>query len=178
MHLFTVKFDAAATDADQLLDNVDENVVMKALDGFLLILSNDGDVIYVSENIQEYIGIQQVCNRMIFRFFSSKIGNLWHFLSILQIEIIGNPIWDYTHQCDHSELRDALKAHNEDQQNVSESLQRNIMIRIKCTLTSRGRSVNIKSATYKVSALPFVSNMYPYFSIKKVIFKWEKEISN
>lgn len=61
MHLFTVKFDAAATDADQLLDNVDENVVMKALDGFLLILSNDGDVIYVSENIQEYIGIQQVC---------------------------------------------------------------------------------------------------------------------
>lgn len=69
MHLFTVKFDAAATDADQLLDNVDENVVMKALDGFLLILSNDGDVIYVSENIQEHIGIQQVCNRMIFRFF-------------------------------------------------------------------------------------------------------------
>lgn len=45
---------------DQLLDKIDENLVMKALDGFLIILSTEGDVIYVSENIQEYIGIQQV----------------------------------------------------------------------------------------------------------------------
>jgi len=121
------KFGDAANDkmADELFDNVNENVVMKALDGFLIILSNEGDVIYVSENIQEYIGIQQ-------------------------IEIIGNPIWDYTHQCDHSEMRDALKAHGDDQDNVTDSLHRNILIRIKCTLTSRGRSVNIKSATYKV----------------------------
>lgn len=36
---------------------------MKALDGFLIILSTDGDVIYVSENIHEYIGIQQVGRR-------------------------------------------------------------------------------------------------------------------
>lgn len=36
---------------------------MNALDGFLIILSTDGDVIYVSENIHEYIGIQQVCSR-------------------------------------------------------------------------------------------------------------------
>lgn len=46
---------------DQLFsDDVDENVVMKALDGFLIVLSNDGDVVYVSENINEFIGIQQV----------------------------------------------------------------------------------------------------------------------
>lgn len=68
-----------------------------------------------------------------------------------QIEIIGNPIWDYTHQCDHTELRDTLKAHAEDQKKNSELSHRNVLIRIKCTLTSRGRSVNIKSATYKVS---------------------------
>lgn len=63
LFLFTVKFGDAAKDKmeDQLFDNVDENVVMKALDGFLIILSNEGDVIYVSENIQEHIGIQQVC---------------------------------------------------------------------------------------------------------------------
>ena len=68
-----------------------------------------------------------------------------------QIEIIGNPIWDYTHQCDHTELRDTLKAHAEDQKKNGELSHRNVLIRIKCTLTSRGRSVNIKSATYKVS---------------------------
>lgn len=45
---------------DQQLDKIDENLVMKALDGFLIILSTEGDVIYVSENIQEHIGIQQV----------------------------------------------------------------------------------------------------------------------
>lgn len=35
---------------------------MKALDGFLIVLSTDGDVIYVSENIHDFIGIQQVIN--------------------------------------------------------------------------------------------------------------------
>ncbi|XP_031634173.1 protein similar isoform X2 [Contarinia nasturtii] len=121
------KFEDAAKQKveDQLLNNIDENVVMKALDGFLIMLSTDGDVIYVSENIHEYIGIHQ-------------------------IEILGNPIWDYTHQCDHNELRDILKAHAEDHKKNSESSYRNVSIRIKCTLTSRGRSVNIKSATYKV----------------------------
>lgn len=61
-YLFTVKFGNAVTNKveDQLLDNIDENLVMKALDGFLIVLSTDGDVIYVSENIQDYIGIQQV----------------------------------------------------------------------------------------------------------------------
>lgn len=33
---------------------------MNALDGFFIALSVDGDVTYVSENIHEYIGIQQV----------------------------------------------------------------------------------------------------------------------
>lgn len=45
---------------DQFIGNIDENVITKALDGFLIILSTEGDVVYVSENIQEYIGIQQV----------------------------------------------------------------------------------------------------------------------
>lgn len=37
-----------------------ENFVMQALDGFLFVLSGDGDVTYVSENVSEYLGIQQV----------------------------------------------------------------------------------------------------------------------
>lgn len=71
-------------------------------------------------------------------------------LANFQIEIIGNPIWDYTHQCDHTELRDLLKTHVDDDEKKAELPSRNVLIRIKCTLTSRGRSVNIKSATYKV----------------------------
>lgn len=58
----TVKYDEAVESSpkDQFYDDVDENMLMKALDGFLIILSKDGDVIYVSENIHEYIGINQV----------------------------------------------------------------------------------------------------------------------
>lgn len=37
-----------------------ENFVMQALDGFMFVLSGDGDVTYVSENVSEYLGIQQV----------------------------------------------------------------------------------------------------------------------
>lgn len=40
-----------------------ENVVMQALDGFMFVLSGDGDVTYVSENVSEYLGIQQVCQK-------------------------------------------------------------------------------------------------------------------
>lgn len=60
----SVKFDDETKQKadDQLLNNIDENVVMNALDGFLIILSTDGDVIYVSENIHDHIGIQQVCS--------------------------------------------------------------------------------------------------------------------
>lgn len=38
----------------------DENLIVQALDGFLFIVSEDGDVTYVSENVSEFLGIQQV----------------------------------------------------------------------------------------------------------------------
>lgn len=37
-----------------------ENLVMEAVDGFLLVLSDDGDIIFVSENVADILGIQQV----------------------------------------------------------------------------------------------------------------------
>lgn len=39
---------------------------LKALDGFLMVLSEDGDMIYISENINKCLGLAQVrptCNR-------------------------------------------------------------------------------------------------------------------
>lgn len=79
------------------------------------------------------------------------------FFSRNQIDILGNPVWDYTHQCDHVELREMLNNRRLETANASEdtkkgeNIHRNVLIRIKCTLTSRGRSVNIKSASYKVN---------------------------
>lgn len=33
---------------------------LKALDGFVLVISSDGDLIYLSENVSEYLGVSQV----------------------------------------------------------------------------------------------------------------------
>lgn len=33
---------------------------MKALDGFLMVLSEDGDMIYLSENVNKCLGLAQV----------------------------------------------------------------------------------------------------------------------
>lgn len=78
--------------------------------------------------------------------------------------MIGNSIWDYTHQCDHIELRDILNIRRLElgpDQTLYDSrkISRNALIRIKCTLTSRGRNVNIKSASYKVISIVHRLNM-------------------
>lgn len=50
----------SVVDPESLFEDADEHMAMQALDGFLVVLSTDGDIIYVSENINDYIGIQQV----------------------------------------------------------------------------------------------------------------------
>ncbi|XP_050070261.1 protein similar isoform X3 [Anopheles maculipalpis] len=111
-----------------------EAIALQTLDGFLMILSADGDVTYISENVSEYLGISQ-------------------------IDIMGQPIWDYSHQCDHDELREALNGRHHSPSELLNGVansdcrpmeNRDFFLRLKCTLTSRGRSVNIKSASYKV----------------------------
>ncbi|XP_036431113.1 hypoxia inducible factor 1 subunit alpha a [Colossoma macropomum] len=100
---------------------------LKALDGILLVLSQDGDVVYVSENVSKCLGLPQ-------------------------IDLLGQSVFDFTHPCDHEEIREMLvhrtglsKKGKEEHQS-----ERRILLRMKCTLTSRGRTVNIKSATWKV----------------------------
>ncbi|XP_065078536.1 protein similar isoform X2 [Ochlerotatus camptorhynchus] len=111
-----------------------EKLALLSLDGFLLALSADGDITFVSENVLEYLGISQ-------------------------IDMMGQPIWDYSHQCDHEELREALNGRNHSPSELLKGVanseckpleNRDFFLRLKCTLTSRGRSVNIKSASYKV----------------------------
>ncbi|XP_026679523.1 hypoxia-inducible factor 1-alpha-like [Diaphorina citri] len=63
-----------------------------------------------------------------------------------QVDLMGQSIYEVTHPCDHSEVKSILSAnHTEDIR-----AQRSVFIRLKCTLTSKGRNVNVKAATYKV----------------------------
>lgn len=38
----------------------DENLALTALDGFLLVLSDEGEITYVSENIADILGLSKV----------------------------------------------------------------------------------------------------------------------
>ncbi|CAH2045759.1 unnamed protein product, partial [Iphiclides podalirius] len=90
---------------------------MKALDGFVLVLSQQGDIVYCSENIAEHLGVSQM-------------------------EIMGQSVFEFSHMCDHEEIRDALRPGG--------GGRRDLLLRMKCTLTSKGRNVHLKSASYKV----------------------------
>lgn len=101
-----------------------EQLYPKALDGFVFILSKEGDIVYVNESVAKYLGIQQ-------------------------IELMGQSMYDFAHPCDHEEIREVLSARQHGHKTpITE--ERIFYIRIKCTLTSKGRNVNLKSATYKV----------------------------
>uniref|UniRef100_T1J615 RZZ complex subunit KNTC1/ROD C-terminal domain-containing protein n=1 Tax=Strigamia maritima TaxID=126957 RepID=T1J615_STRMM len=105
------------------LENTSDKLLMKALEGFLLIISEDGEIIYLSENVTQYLGLTQV-------------------------DLLGQSVFDYSHPCDHREIRETLvlKSNSE---NGSQTVQ-SLFIRMKCTITDKGKSVNMKSALYKV----------------------------
>ncbi|XP_054264279.1 hypoxia-inducible factor 1-alpha-like isoform X2 [Macrosteles quadrilineatus] len=96
-----------------------DGLFLKALEGFLLVVSGDGDIVFLSENVQDYLGLSQ-------------------------IDLMGQSIYEVSHPCDHSEVKEILTGKD------IESLQRTFFLRMKCTLTGKGRNVNLKSATYKV----------------------------
>lgn len=64
---------------------------------------------------------------------------------------MGQNIFEYSHPCDHDEIREILSGKSQDDTDSPKSM----FIRLKCTLTSKGRSVNLKSATYKVRTSKF-----------------------
>ncbi|KAL4237951.1 Hypoxia-inducible factor 1-alpha [Mactra antiquata] len=97
----------------------------KALEGFLIIFSKEGDIIYVSESVCKVLGMQQ-------------------------IDLMGQSIYEFSHPCDHDEIQEVIDPNDRsDEREASKT----VFIRMKCTLTSKGRNVNLKSATYKVIRL-------------------------
>uniref|UniRef100_A0A3B3BQC8 Endothelial PAS domain protein 1b n=1 Tax=Oryzias melastigma TaxID=30732 RepID=A0A3B3BQC8_ORYME len=107
------------------------NMYLRVMEGFVMVLSTEGDMIFLSDNVSKYMGLTQT-------------------------ELMGHNIFEYTHPCDHEEIRHNLRLtyicrffllFSED---VWCSQKRDFVMRIKSTLTHRGRSANLKSATWKV----------------------------
>ncbi|CAH1393749.1 unnamed protein product [Nezara viridula] len=112
-------FKSSPSDENKSSQDIYDSLYLKALGGVIIVLSMDGEIIYVSNNVPLFLGVSQV-------------------------DLLGHSIYDVSHPCDHSEIRDLLagKANSEGQLSV--------FVRIKCTLTNKGRNLNLKSASYKV----------------------------
>lgn len=130
-------------DADQQMDNL----YLKALEGFIAVVTQDGDMIFLSENISKFMGLTQV-------------------------ELTGHSIFDFTHPCDHEEIRENLSLKNGSgfgKKSKDMSTERDFFMRMKCTVTNRGRTVNLKSATWKVlhctGQVKVYSNCPPHSSL-------------
>lgn len=98
---------------------------LKAMEGFLMVLSEDGDMVYLSENVCKCMGLTQ-------------------------FDLTGHSVFDFAHPCDHEEMREMLVHRTGSKKTKEQNTERSFFLRMKCTLTSRGRTVNIKSATWKV----------------------------
>ena len=68
------------------------------------------------------------------------------YLVSLQVDLIGQSVYDYCHPCDHDELRDVLGLR------ADGDVTRSFFLRLKSTLSVKGRSNNLKAASYKVTA--------------------------
>lgn len=103
-----------------------DSFLMKTMDGFLFIVSGDGDMVYLSDNVHQYLGLSQ-------------------------FDLMGQSIFEYCHPCDHDELKEMLAVKNGTSKLMTHnSCPKSFFIRMKCTLTSKGKSANLKSANYKV----------------------------
>ncbi|XP_034564234.1 endothelial PAS domain-containing protein 1-like [Notolabrus celidotus] len=115
--------DARLDDEEKVSEeDVETNMYLKTLEGFLMVLSAEGDMIFLSHNVSKYMGLTQT-------------------------ELMGHNIFEFTHPCDHEEIRNNLRLATGE---VWLDGKRDFVMRIKSALTHRGRSTNLKSATWKV----------------------------
>ncbi|XP_070980974.1 endothelial PAS domain-containing protein 1-like isoform X1 [Oncorhynchus clarkii lewisi] len=113
---------SAETEEDRQMDCM----YLKSLEGFVTVVTSDGDMIFLSENVNKLMGLTQV-------------------------ELTGQSIFDFTHPCDHDEIRENLNLKTgTGTKGKAFSTERDFFMRMKCTVTSRGRTVNLKSASWKV----------------------------
>ncbi|XP_028989744.1 endothelial PAS domain-containing protein 1 [Betta splendens] len=98
------------------------NLYLKILEGFVMVISTEGDMIFLSENVSKYMGLTQT-------------------------ELMGHSVFEFAHPCDHEEIRSNLRLTAEE---AWHGARRDFVMRIKSALTHRGRGTNLKSAMWKV----------------------------
>ncbi|XP_047459073.1 endothelial PAS domain-containing protein 1b [Mugil cephalus] len=127
--LRTHKLLASSSSSDDDGDGQMDSLYLKSLEGFITVVTSDGDMIFLSENINKFMGLTQV-------------------------ELTGHSIFDFTHPCDHEEIRENLSLKTAgsgfSKKGKELSTERDFFMRMKCTVTNRGRTVNLKSASWKV----------------------------
>lgn len=128
-------------------DCENDPLVMSAMEGFLLVLSSDGDMVFLSENVQDYLGLNQVSVGLCLARGATGLAAaaLSRCMSVSQLDMMGHSIYEFSHPCDHDEIKEILS-----EKAAAGSVPRSSFLRMKCTLTSKGRNVNLKSASYKV----------------------------
>ncbi|XP_041748464.1 endothelial PAS domain-containing protein 1 isoform X2 [Coregonus clupeaformis] len=113
---------SAEAEEDRQMDSL----YLKSLEGFVTVVTSDGDMIFLSENVNKLMGLTQV-------------------------ETTGQSIFDFTHPCDHDEIRENLSLKSgTGTKGKALSTERDFFMRMKCTVTNRGRTINLKSASWKV----------------------------
>ncbi|MCJ8738716.1 hypothetical protein PDJAM_G00038970 [Pangasius djambal] len=116
-----------------------DSLYLKSLQGFVAVVTSEGDMIFLSENISKFMGLTQV-------------------------ELTGHSIYDFTHPCDHEEIRENLSVKAGPvygRRHKELSTERDFFMRMKCTVTNRGRTVNLKSASWKVLHCTGHLKVYP-----------------
>ncbi|XP_054711572.1 hypoxia-inducible factor 1-alpha-like isoform X2 [Uloborus diversus] len=102
-----------------------DSVYATVLNGFLLVLSEEGDIIYLSENVEEFIGLSQV-------------------------DMMGHSVYEFSHPCDHEEIKTFLASKSTVKADPDRRETESLFVRMKSTLKSKGRSMNLKSSAYQV----------------------------
>ncbi|XP_069764729.1 hypoxia-inducible factor 3-alpha-like isoform X2 [Narcine bancroftii] len=98
---------------------------LRALNGFFMVLTDEGDIVYLSENVSKYLGLTQLA-------------------------LIGHSIFEFIHPYDEEEVKDLLMARQRLPPRQEAEARTAFFMRMKSTLVNRKRTVAIKSATWRV----------------------------
>lgn len=98
---------------------------LRALHGFFMVLTEEGDIVYLSENVNRFLGLTQLA-------------------------LIGHSVFEFIHPCDEEEVQDLLTARHGFNVKQEGFAQREFFMRMKSTLVNGKRTVAIKSASWRV----------------------------
>ncbi|XP_069500864.1 endothelial PAS domain-containing protein 1-like [Ambystoma mexicanum] len=105
-------------------DGSQVRLLLDALEGFLMVVSQTGEMLFLSENVNKHLGLTQV-------------------------DMIGQSLFEYIHPCDEEEIREVLHSKHETSKKKDCS-SCDFFARMKCTWASQERSPNLKPASWKV----------------------------